>query len=185
MFSKSDNIPYVIDKLAVISKNRGVKMKILDVGCGFGKWGFLFRGWLDGEKNGPHREEWTHTIDACEVFEPYITPIHRYLFDQIILDDFRNLFRGAGKYYTLIIMGDCLEHVTLEEGKETVKRYLDYCSHLIISVPGYRDSQREKFGNPAEQHRAWWTEKDFLEVRGDCDVKRTGKLITAHYSQNS
>ena len=128
-----------------------------------------------------NHKEWVNTIDACEVFEPYLTPMHRYLYDQIILDDFCNMFRGAGKFYNLIIMGDCLEHVDKQEGIETVQRFREYCEHLIISVSG--NSRQAEFGNPAERHLAQWSEEDFKELGGECDVKQTGLLITAHYTQ--
>lgn len=187
MFSKCDNVAHVIDLLCQISKGRKKTLKILDVGCGWGKWGFLFRGWLDVEVNGTNREDWTNKIDACEVFEPCITPAHRYIYDQILLTDFRDLFQGAGLYYNIIIMGDSLEHVSKNDGVATISRFMNYCDHLIISVPGYADRTYEKFGNPAEVHRAYWTPAEFYDlevkgkIKGECSVHKTGKLNTVHY----
>lgn len=181
MFSKSDNVPFILEKLRTISHNRNKKLKVLDIGCGWGKWGFLIRGWLDCEKNGPNKEEWQHKIDAVEVFEPYITPAHKYIYDQIIIDDFRNLFQGYGLKYDLIIMGDCLEHVPMKEGKECINRFRQFCDWLIISVPGYRDKQQAKFGNPYEEHQAWYEEKDFK----DAETTRIGSLLTAIYQKKS
>lgn len=186
-FSKSDNVPFIIDKVAQISNVRAKKLKILDIGCGWGKWGHLLRGWLDVEKCGPHKKEWENIIDAVEIFEPYITPAHIYIYDDIKVDDFRNLFQDSGKFYDLIIMGDCLEHVTMPEGKDFIQRVSKYCNYLIVSVPGYKDSQKSKLGNPAEEHKAWWCEHDFrsIQVEGVCDAERTGKLITAVYKFSS
>ncbi len=45
---------------------------ILDVGAGFGKYGVLFRELLDVRHVGTEKRQWTHRIDAVEVWEnPY------------------------------------------------------------------------------------------------------------------
>ena len=182
MVSESDNVPHILHLLRQISKCRATTMKIMDVGAGSGKWGFLFRAWLDQAIAGPDKAKWKHQIDCVEIFEDYISPVHKFIYDNIIIDDFRNLFRGSSSHYNLIMMGDCLEHVPMDEGIETIERYLDYCDNLIISVPGFTDRQGARFGNESERHLAWYTEDDFLKIRkGKCSVARIGRLITAHY----
>ncbi len=161
-FSKSDNVPQVIDILNRLSNGRKKKMKILDVGCGWGKWGFLFRGWLDTEVSGNQKEKWTHRIDGLEVFKPHITPVHTYLYNNIYTEDFRTFFKSDKmEQYDLVIMGDVLEHVVLEEGMQSIKDVGKKCKTLIVSAPNYKDNCKAKFGNPAEAHMAWWTKENF------------------------
>ena len=58
---------------------------VLDVGVGFGKWGFLCREYLD-VFNGRHfREDWKIRIIGIEGFEKYLHPASRYIYDDIVL----------------------------------------------------------------------------------------------------
>jgi hypothetical protein len=152
---------------------------VLDVGMGWGKWGFLIRGQLDCCRNGAQKQKWTKRIDAIEIFEPFITPLHHYLYTNIYTIDFRDF--QAPTNYDLMIMGDSLEHVTKEEGKEFLQRAMQWSRNIIISVPGFKDSQGERLGNIHETHRAWYQPEDFSSILPNCVVKVTGKLITASW----
>ena len=58
--------------------------RILDVGMGMGKWGLLFREYLEGW--GHHRYskvQWELTIDGIEIYQPYIQPWHYDIYDGI------------------------------------------------------------------------------------------------------
>lgn len=178
MFSECDNITYILN---IVDQLKG-RLRILDVGCGWGKWGFLLRGWLDVDKNGPDRREWIHKIDACEIFEPCITPMHRYIYDQIILEDFRNLFQDAGLIYDIIIMGNCLEFVPKQDGIETIIRFLKYAKNLIISARVDKNEQEEYYGNAAMRRYSFWMVQDFQNI-GKCDVQQHNNLYTICYTR--
>jgi hypothetical protein len=45
---------------------------VLDIGIGFGKWGFLLREYLEVCQGRYQKSEWCIKIDGIEIFEPYI-----------------------------------------------------------------------------------------------------------------
>src|SRR2546429_1935680 len=65
---------------------------ILDIGVGFGKWGHLFREYTDiqqaeREPERYQRQNWRLKIDGIEGHAPYLTEMHRYLYNEIYLGD--------------------------------------------------------------------------------------------------
>ena len=62
---------------------------ILDVGCGFGKYGFLLREVLDWEDfyGIDQPRHWKTIIDAVEIWEPYLTEIQRLIYSEIFIGD--------------------------------------------------------------------------------------------------
>ena len=71
-----------------ISYNIGLVRKlnpasILDVGAGFGRWGILFREFLEIWDGGKYDGKWERTIDAVEIYKPYINEYHRHFYNNI------------------------------------------------------------------------------------------------------
>ncbi|RME82607.1 MAG: glycosyltransferase family 1 protein, partial [Planctomycetota bacterium] len=56
---------------------------VLDIGVGFGKYGFLAREYLEMEHGQGTYGKWTKRIEGIEAFEEYITPLHREIYDEI------------------------------------------------------------------------------------------------------
>ena len=54
---------------------------ILDVGCGNGRYGFLFREKLDWDWGRLQRDSWQTKIDAVEAEPGYISPVHQYVYN--------------------------------------------------------------------------------------------------------
>jgi len=145
---------------------------ILDVGVGFGRWGFLLRELLDIFRGRYAREEWKTCIDGVEVFESYITPMHRYLYDKIMVGDAEKLVQGmAPNSYDVIILGDVLEHFEKEQGKD----FLNGCccvvkKAVIVCIPiGKGYPQGTVLGNVDETHRAVW---EFVDFENDSRLKQ-------------
>jgi len=57
--------------------------RVLDIGSGFGKFGFLAREYLDIWEGRYSPEQWRTTIDCIEVYSAYITPVHRHIYNTI------------------------------------------------------------------------------------------------------
>jgi len=103
-------IPYVVDILRQIKPTA-----ILDVGVGFGKYGHIFREYTDivaaeNDSSRYARENWQCRIDGIEVFEAYLMPMHRYLYDQIHIGEASQVVGSlADESYTFFWLGDVAE----------------------------------------------------------------------------
>lgn len=108
--------------------------EILDVGACDGKWRLM----LPEYKN----------IDAVEVWEPnaiHIKPMYREVFNASIVG-------LKYKKYDLIIFGDVIEHLTIEDAQKVLKYAKTHCKDMIVAVP-FLYSQDALYGNPYEVHK--------------------------------
>lgn len=135
---------------------------VLDVGCGFGKWGYLCREYLDVFPGRPFKDQWTTRIDAIEFFEPYIMEHQRFLYSNIMIGDVRDLCKQIDNY-DLIIAGDVIEHMFKDEAEAVVETlYAKSNKLLMVNIPiGEGWIHPEEYGNPAELHRSEWYLEDF------------------------
>lgn len=135
---------------------------VLDVGCGFGKWGYLCREYLDVFPGRPYKHQWTTRIDAIEFFEPYIMDHQRFLYSNIMIGDVRDLCKEIDNY-DLIIAGDVIEHMFKDEAEAVVETlYAKANKLLMVNIPiGPGWIHPEEYGNPAELHRSEWYLEDF------------------------
>lgn len=107
----------------------------LDVGACDGKWAKLLDGYLD--------------IEACEIFLMNIRKNElETLYKKVYCCDIKNL---EYKYYDLIIFGDVIEHMTVEDAQKSIKYAWDRCKDMIVVVP-YLYYQDEMYGNKYEKH---------------------------------
>ncbi len=143
--------------------------KTLDVGMGFGTHGVLVREYLDLWDNTDAAEmyAWKRNLDGIEIFEKYISPVHRFLYDKIHIGDAQTIVPALGKRYDLVIFADVIEHFTLEDGKALLKDILAITENVIVSTPKNAKDQGALYHNEHERHLSQWTKKDFQEF-GDC-----------------
>ena len=107
----------------------------LDVGACNGKWSRLLEGYLK--------------IDAVEAFAPNIFQNHlQTRYNRVYKADIREL---EYEPYDLIIFGDVLEHMSVEDAQKVLAYAWTRCRDLIVAVPFMHD-QGEKYGNPYEVH---------------------------------
>lgn len=105
---------------------------ILDVGACDGKWRVLL---------------WDYdNIDAVEVFKPNADNLRGYR--QVFNADVSELEYG---YYDLIIFGDVLEHMTVENAQKSLKYAEEHSKCVIVGVP-FKYAQGAIYGNPYERH---------------------------------
>ncbi len=136
---------------------------ILDVGCGFGLWGFLCREYLDVAETRVWPDKWDMRIDGIEYFEPYILDHQRYLYDSIQIGDIRDLAPQVDEY-DLIITGDVIEHMDKPEAEDVLDTlHAKAKMAMLVNIPiGTGWDHPICHGNPAELHRSEWTNEDFL-----------------------
>ena len=111
---------------------------VLDVGAGAGKYARLLKGRVA-------------RIDAVEVFEEAISAnkLH-YIYDNVYCADIRD-FECSPYIYDIIIMGDVLEHLSVEDSKRVLEYLLPRCAEIFIVVP-YLYEQDAINNNEAEIH---------------------------------
>ncbi|MDD4001041.1 MAG: glycosyltransferase [Bacilli bacterium] len=120
---------------------------ILDIGAGSGKWGIALNNYF--------------VMDAVEVWEDNINKFN-------LKDIYRNLYKSDilafdFEYYDIVILGDILEHLSVEEAQLLLDRMYNKCKQLLVVVP-YNYEQDDLGGNPYEIHKQPdLTEKLFLE----------------------
>lgn len=123
------------DVLGYIRDNFKPGCTCLDVGACDGKWFKYLGDYL--------------TMDAVEIWEPNVRKFQlEYKYKRVFTMDVADL---KYDWYDLIIFGDVIEHMTVEQAQ----RVLDYargrCRDMIIGVP-YLYRQGAIYGNPYERH---------------------------------
>ncbi|MEW6049845.1 MAG: class I SAM-dependent methyltransferase [Candidatus Zixiibacteriota bacterium] len=143
---------------------RATKPKsVLDIGIGFGKYGFLCREYLELWDGRDRYNDWQTQIDGIEAFEEYVTPLHRLIYSNIHIGDALVAVPRLTTYYDLILLIDVIEHFSIEDGQ----RLLRDCAHrgraCLVSTPLEVSAQGSAFGNAYETHRSQWSRDHFAE----------------------
>lgn len=135
---------------------------ILDVGVGFGRWGFLCREMLDvfSERHSP--EQWKVRIEGIEIYEPYIQEHQRHIYDKIHIGDARTLTGALGRF-DLVIIGDMMEHVDKNDAWSLFHSALGAANMgLVLNLPLGEETLRETGAdNEHEDHLSWWELDEF------------------------
>jgi SAM-dependent methyltransferase len=140
--SEYRQIPQVLD---VIARER--PRTVLDVGAGYGKYGFLAREFGDAER-----------VDAIDVTEPRFKA-----YDHVWLGDLREIERllpADAPRYDLALFIDVIEHLEKPEAYALLDRLVARARKVLITTPwGFRP--QEIPGMPYETHRSGWLPWDF------------------------
>lgn len=158
------SVPYAIPIVAGVARQLRPR-SVLDVGTGFGKYGFILREFTDiwdmGVVGDYDRARWRTRIEGIDATPQYITPLHRYLYDRIHVGDVRALIDTLPGY-DLIIMGDLLEHFEKEEGHALIDKLLARAGRCLLLIFPHRCALNPHvLDNPLEAHRSSWSRGDF------------------------
>ena len=140
-FSQSGQISTIIQAIENIKPSR-----ILDVGVGMGQYGYLCRMNLEHlnlfEIDGSQaqlrdRSQWQIVIDGIEGFAAYLTPVHDYVYNQIMIGEALTVLRHLpDQAYELVIAIDILEHFEKEQGQLFLAELQRVTSKtVLISTP--------------------------------------------------
>ncbi len=140
---------------------------ILDVGVGFGKWGFLCREFLDVAQGRYDPATWTTRIDGVEVNEKYRNSNHDIFYNHIYYAPIQDVLPSLGAY-DLVIMGDVIEHFDKETGRQLLEGLRQHSKYVLISSPTWFFQQGHD-DNPYQEHRSLWRLRDFSGLRFDYD----------------
>ena len=119
---------------------------ILDVGVGMGQYGFLFRTNLENiglfDIDGAHatwrpKERWSVKIDGIEGCKDYITPVHEFAYNTVMIGDaLECLAKIADRSYEFVIAIDILEHFWKDDGWRLLSELTRVCSRAaLVSTP--------------------------------------------------
>ncbi len=159
--SNWQNISYNIELIRKLNP-----ASILDVGVGFGRWGILFREFLEIWENGNYDGKWELVIDGIEIFPAYIQDYHKFFYNEIIIGDALEVLEKSERHYGLINFGDIIEHFTKPDGERLIKIALDKAEVLLINIPiGKHWKQQGTSYNPYEEHKSVWYNNDFTKFK--------------------
>ena len=149
------NVPVIVRTVARLDPQR-----VLDVGPGYGRYGFLFRERLDDFR-------WERRLDAVDVFPEYLERSRTaFLYDRFFEGDF--LAVEIPPEYDLVTMIDVLEHFTDADGERALDKALALAPQVLIATP-LDYEQGPMHGNPHEEHRSEWPSErleEFATARG-------------------
>lgn len=151
--------------------------KVLDIGVGFGKWGFLFREYGDIFRGNLKPENWKIEINGIEAFPNYKTPNYDYVYNNVIFDDILNVYQDQIGY-DFVFAGDVIEHLEKEDALKVINFLKNNNKIVVISIP-LTDvwAQGEVFGNKYEEHKSVWFKEDFPDFEQQIKTNPRGKPI--------
>lgn len=162
--SRASTIPYVISVIIQLKPD-----SILDVGTGFGKWGYLFREYTDirlseRDLSRYRKENWRVRIDGIEAFPQYLCEPHRFIYNNIFIGLVEDVMVDCEEY-DVIFFGDVIEHLAKDRGEAVLRTALAKARKgVLVTTPARETRQGELCGNPLESHRSLWRRKDFRRI---------------------
>lgn len=135
--------------------------RVLDVGVGAGRMGFLSREYGDvpwrrsGEQAGI-------VVDGIEGHEPYLGDVQRALYDDLIVGEANDVLLrlvASDRRYDLVIAAEILEHFSSQEGAMFLQRCLAVGDVVLVTTPSWYFDQAVA-ENPFETHKSFWSPTD-------------------------
>ncbi|OGV71049.1 MAG: hypothetical protein A2283_01910 [Lentisphaerae bacterium RIFOXYA12_FULL_48_11] len=149
-------IPFVLELVSALEPG-----SILDVGAGFGKWGFLCRCQLTEGLGLSMEPDQSLRIDAIEAFKKNISQIYPEVYNNTYEGDARLMVSKLGEY-DVVICGDMIEHVEKSEALQLLEDMKNRARHAVIVIlPLGECPQGAVYGNEYEVHRSTWNKEDF------------------------
>lgn len=167
--SFSSQIPIIIHLIQQLKP-----IKLLDIGKGFGKYGFLIHEYLgiDNQKQPDPKKSMADQsmiqIDAIEVDEilllPHLNQFYRNIFFGDVFDFYKNL-----EHYDCVLMIDVIEHLPKEKAIELLKYLISKGSIIVIATPT-KFFEQNVYGSEFENHISHWSYTDFKKI-GNVDYQ--------------
>jgi hypothetical protein len=134
---------------------------VLDIGVGFGKYGFLSREYLELSDGRNEYNNWTRRIDGIEGYADYIGDLQKLIYSNVYIGNVLEILPKSEIKYDLILLIDVFEHFTYEEGMKLLGYCQKHGKNIIISTPKLVSEQGGVFNNPLESHKFQWEKKHF------------------------
>jgi len=140
---------------------------ILDIGIGFGKYGFLAREFLETHYDKVYPEQWKVKIDGVEIWDRYVEKFCwlKKFYNQVYIGDICDLVDKLGDY-ELIIAGDVIEHIEKKKATILLGKLLNKSiKKFLLSIPlGDWTGNMIADNNPYEKHLSIWSAKELIAL---------------------
>lgn len=134
---------------------------VLDVGCGFGRWGFLTREFLEIWNGRVKRSLFKVRLVGVDAWEGNFSNHHKLFYDELHGKTIQRFLSDSDEKFDLVILGDVIEHLTKSEAYEVVDKCLDRAGYVLMVVPiGSQWEQDDLYDNIYEKHLAVWEVED-------------------------
>jgi 2-polyprenyl-3-methyl-5-hydroxy-6-metoxy-1,4-benzoquinol methylase len=133
---------------------------VLDIGCGFGKYGVLIREYLDVWERRLDPDSWCVKLVGIEAFDRYRNPIYDYVYSEVHFGEAQRIVPTLGQF-DLVLMADVIEHLEKEQARNLMRECLERSKVVVVSTPTEFAPQDDILGNSHEVHRSCWTRDDF------------------------
>jgi hypothetical protein len=161
--SFSTQIPVIVHLLSKLKPR-----SVLDVGKGFGKYGFLLHEYCGIDSSvRPNptlslKQQSRIVVDAVECNPDYMWPHLDQLYRQVFTGRIEALYKELPRYDT-VLMADVIEHLDKQNALLIVRHFIQAGSSMIIATPR-EFFQQELFESDDEHHVSHWTVKDFHPI---------------------
>ncbi len=174
--SDTAQISTIIDLIQILNPK-----SILDVGCGWGKYGFLSREYLAD----PYWDKESVLIEAVEGYNKNINSVQREIYNNIYICNALDFDVYLKREYDLVIIIDAFEHFTKEDGARLIEKLCMKTRNLLISIPRYVSVQKGYSDDSGkyEEHRAFWTRKMFKKSGNCVIIPNNARKTIALYSK--
>jgi peptidylprolyl isomerase len=173
----------------IIEKN---PRSVLDIGIGFGKFGFLAREYTDVRLGRYFNRE--TRIDGIEIFESYITQLQREIYNNIYVGNAIDILPTLGNY-DMIICSDMLEHLSEKDGVFLLNTVKEKSKFAMIVTPMRVLQQEALYNNEHERHISVWPretlskwgsvlqfDNTFLLEIASSEQAKYGDTVKVHYT---
>jgi hypothetical protein len=146
---------------------------ILDIGPGYGKLGVLCREYLDVSPQFLTETQYPPpqhlTLDCIEIFEDYISPLHRHIYDHIYIGNALTILPTLkNEAYDMALVVDVLEHFSTPDAVRLIASVLQKSKMALVATPRIGWTQLEVFGNAFEEHLTVWTKRKLKKLAPAC-----------------
>jgi len=168
--SFSSQIPCVVHLLDKLRPQT-----ILDIGKGFGKYGFLVHEYvgIDNQKQlNPElsmSQQSRVCIDCIEVDRDLLLPHLTQFYNNVFVGDVFDIYQTLPRY-DLVLMIDVIEHLDKEKAISLLKYYISKRANIIIATP-VEFFEQKLYESEYENHISHWRKADFEKI-GYLDYQR-------------
>src|SRR5215813_213278 len=105
-------------------------LAVLDIGCGFGKYGVLLREYLDVWDERVDPKSWKVQLIGIDAFAPYRNPIWDYVYQEVHVGEAQRILPGLGQF-DVVLLADVIEHMDRAAAVDLVRCCLEHSPVLI------------------------------------------------------